>query len=110
MGCIWSIIVFNNSSGNCDEKEKRQMKNKFGQFFFKRINTISKYLFWIYFLIILGYYYLLDNPIPIVMSYLFWLLLGFRVGTFLTIKALANNNIKLTDKTVNKTDRNKNAL
>ncbi len=78
------------------------MKNKLGQFFFKRINTISKYLFWIYFLIILGYYYLLDSSIPSVMSYLFWSLLGFRVGTVLTIKAMTNNNYLSTDKTVNK--------
>ena len=78
------------------------MKNKLGQFFFKRINTISKYLFWIYFLLILGYYYLLDNSIPSVMSYLFWSLLGFRVGTVLTIKAMTNKNHMLTDKTVNK--------
>ncbi len=77
------------------------MKFKLGQFFFKRINAISKYCFWIYFLIILGYYYLLDNSIPAIMSFLFWGLLGFRVGTVLTIKSMTNNNFKLTDKNIN---------
>ncbi len=76
------------------------MNNKLEQFFFKRINTISKYLFWIYFLIILGYYYLLNSSIPTVMSYLFWGLLGFRVGTVLTIRAMATNNQYSTDKTI----------
>ncbi len=86
------------------------MNINFGQFFIKRINIISKYLFWVYFLIILAYYYLLDNYIPTIMSYLFWALLGFRVGTVLTIKAMSHDNNQKTDKLVNITDRNKNAL
>jgi len=93
MDRIRTIVDFHYNSGDFNKKEKRQMKNKFGQFFFMRINTISKYLFWIYFVIIIGYYYLLDNSIPIIMSYLFWVLLGFRAGTVLTIKAMTDKNL-----------------
>ena len=93
MDCIWTIVNFHYNPGDFNKKAKRQMKNKFGQFIFKRINAISKYLFWIYFVIIIGYYYLLDNSIPIVMSYLFWVLLGFRAGTVLTIKAMTDKNL-----------------
>ncbi len=64
------------------------MNSKFGQLFFLRINAISKYSFWFYFLFLIGYYYLFDSLIPNVLTYLFWLLLGFRAGTVLTIKAM----------------------
>ncbi|MBN2894136.1 MAG: hypothetical protein JXL97_19855 [Bacteroidales bacterium] len=69
------------------------MKNKFGLFFLERINTISKYLFWIYFLLLIAYYYLIDNNIPSFLTYLFFLLWGLRMGVVLTIKTMSNKTV-----------------
>lgn len=66
------------------------MINRLVQYLLKRINVITKYLFWIYFLLIIAYYYLLDDSIPAILTYLFWLFLGLRGGTILTLKSKSN--------------------
>jgi len=63
------------------------MKNKFIHVIVKRSNNIVKYVFWSYFLFVIGYYYLYNDAIPVLMVYLFWFLLGIRLGYLLAVKA-----------------------
>lgn len=68
------------------------MKNKFLLLLLKRSNTIVKYIFWSYFLFMIGYYYLFNDVIPALMAYIFWLLLGIHLGYLLSIKAIRYGN------------------
>jgi hypothetical protein len=68
------------------------MKNKLNQFFLKKSNSITLYIFWFYFLVIMVYYSLYSKDIPIIMGYLFWLLLGIRLGFLYAIKFISTNN------------------
>ena len=50
---------------------------------------IITYIFWIYFLFIILYGFFLENDnIPLIMSYLFWLLFGIYTGFLLAIKVV----------------------
>lgn len=62
------------------------MKDRFLQILSKRINAITLYVFYAYFLIIIGYVSLVSDEIPAPMGYLFWLLLGIRLGYLLANK------------------------
>jgi hypothetical protein len=64
------------------------MRNRHVLYLLKISNNIVKYAFWLYFLFIIGYYYLYDDVIPIFLGYLFWLLLGIRLGYLIANKAI----------------------
>ena len=64
------------------------MKDRFIHYLLKRSNSIVKYTFWCYFLFIIGYYILYNDVIPESLGYLFWLLLGIRLGYLIAIEAV----------------------
>jgi hypothetical protein len=68
------------------------MKDRFYRIFVGRINAITLYVFCAYFLIIIGYVFLVSDNIPAPMGYFFWLLLGIRLGYFLANKVGKLNN------------------
>jgi len=70
------------------------MRNKAVSLFMKNSQNIVKYLFWVYFLFILGYHYLISEHIPRIMEFVFWLLIGVYLGYLLAIRSKAYNNDK----------------
>jgi hypothetical protein len=67
------------------------MKNKLIPLFMKNSHNIIQYLFWLYFLFVIGYH-LYSDYIPKVMGFIFWLLCGIYLGYMLGIKSRTYNN------------------
>jgi len=68
------------------------MINKFKHFVLHNLDNITKYVFWSYFYIIIAYYSFINNEIPVPMGYLFWFLLGIRLGYLIAIEAVGYIN------------------
>ena len=68
------------------------MKNNIIPFLFKKSYSIVNYVFWLYFLFIIGYYILYCEVVPDSLGYFFWLLLGIRLGYLIAMKTIDYNN------------------
>lgn len=88
---MWLLAANNNFHRNFYTEE---MKNKIASLFLKHSYNIVKYLFWFYFLLILGYHYLISENIPRVMEFIFWFLSGVYIGFILSNKSKAYNENK----------------
>jgi hypothetical protein len=64
------------------------MKNKLVYLILKNIQTIIKYLFWFYFIVIIGFH-LYNDYVPKAMGFFFWFLLGIYLGFLLAIESIA---------------------
>jgi len=68
------------------------MKDRFIRYLLNRSNSIVKCSFWCYFFFIIGYYGLYNDVIPVKLGYIFWLLLGIRLGYLIAIEAVGHIN------------------